>query len=113
MNNDIVFVTSMNEEGFHKYGKRMLDSVAEKWREGSHLVCFYHDFDITKEDIPASDVIVYRDLTEVSDLLDFRKDFPNLNGRQKDKYDWKMDAQKWCHKVFAMSEIAFDLAARS
>ena len=113
MKNQITFVTSLNEEGYNKYGKQMLEAVHKFWAEDLRLVCFYHDFDINKYNPVVSDRIHFRNLNELEDLLDYRETFKTYNGNIAGSYNWRMDAIKWCHKVFALSEQAFDMAEES
>ena len=113
MKNQITFVTSLNEEGYNKYGKQMLEAVHKFWAEDLRLVCFYHDFDINKYNPVVSNRIHFRNLNELEDLLDYRETFKTYNGNIAGSYNWRMDAIKWCHKVFALSEQAFDMAEES
>ena len=70
MNNNVQFVTSMNESGFNKYGKNMLMSVIENWQPTIKLTVFYHDFDLPKEwGSPLPNNLVFRDLNECGDML--------------------------------------------
>jgi hypothetical protein len=100
----------MHEGGFDQYGKKMLDSVKQHWGEGLHLTCFYHDFDITTKDAPQSPNITYRNLNEITEMLEYRDAFAKYDGNYSAGYNWRMDAIKWCHKVFALSEYAFELS---
>tara|TARA_R110000796_G_scaffold15530_8_gene49295 strand:+ start:1189 stop:3519 length:2331 start_codon:yes stop_codon:yes gene_type:complete len=113
MKNKTTFVTSFSEDGYNRYGKQMLESVAKFWDKDLNLVCFYHDFDINSCNPPISKNIQYRNLNEVQDLLDYRETFKQYDGIVSDNYNWRMDAIKWCHKVFALSEQAFDMAEES
>jgi hypothetical protein len=113
MKNQITFVTSLNEEGYNKYGKQMLEAVHKFWDKDLRLVCFYHDFDIYKYTPVTSDRIHFRNLNELEDLLDYRETFKKYDGNMSGSYNWRMDAIKWCHKVFALSEQAFDMAEDS
>jgi hypothetical protein len=110
MNNKITFVTSMNEEGYHKYGKTMLDSVRKFWSDDLTLVCYYHDFEMPEE---GGGTITFKNLNDVQDMLDYREQFKQYNGQTPNGYNWRMDAIKWCHKVFALSEEAFLMAEES
>lgn len=109
--NKITFVTSMNEEGFKLYGKKMLEAVDKYWDKGLQLICGFHDFDIHEYDPPVSDVISYRNLNEINELIEYREQFKKYDGTQfGNGYNWRMDAIKWCHKVFCIGETAFEMA---
>ena len=71
--NKYVLVTSFNEEGYKKYGRRMLDSMAKYWSEDIDIRVWYHDFDLTQESLPEADHISYHNLNDVPDLISFRE----------------------------------------
>jgi len=93
----------------------MLESVEEFWGEGLHLTAFYHDFNLQDYDYPKSKNITYRNLNEVKDLDIFRKANKENDGTMggKTKYNWRVDAIKFCHKIFGMTELAFEMAEKS
>tara|TARA_R110000744_G_scaffold46911_5_gene103548 strand:+ start:16806 stop:19085 length:2280 start_codon:yes stop_codon:yes gene_type:complete len=104
-------VTSIHKGGMESYGEKMLASVVEHWAEDMHLTVWYHDHNIFEFTIPDSDRISYRNLNEVQDMLDYKENFSKYDGNYNDQpYNWRMDAIKWCHKVFAMTEQAFEMA---
>lgn len=107
-------VTSIHKGGMESYGEAMLKSVAEHWADDMHLTVWYHDFNIFKFDLPEDSSITYRHLNEVEDMVEYKKNFAKYNGIYNDQpYNWRMDAIKWCHKVFAMTEQAFEMAESS
>ena len=105
--NKYVLVTSFNKDGFEKYGRRMLDSVAKHWSSDIDIRIWYHDFDLLAEDgLPEADHITYHNLNDVSELILFRnrlKDFEPPN--------WRMDVVKFCHKVYAITETCRSLVS--
>ena len=105
--NKYVLVTSFNKDGFEKYGRRMLDSVAKHWSSDIDIRIWYHDFDLLAENgLPEADHITYHNLNDVSELILFRnrlKDFEPPN--------WRMDVVKFCHKVFAITETCRSLVS--
>lgn len=109
----ITFVTSFSEEGYNTYAKKMLESVKEHWHPESRLVAFYHDFEPDLSDFESCDILSFRNLNEVEDLVDYKETFKKYDGNYSGQYNWRMDAIKWCHKVFAMSELAFEMAEDS
>ena len=106
------FVTSFSEEGYNTYAKEMLKSVAEKWNpKHFKLYAYYHDFDIEKVDHPTSSSIVYIHLNDVKEMLDYRKKMKKHDGTEGGAipYNWRLDAVKWCHKVYALTDCAFNM----
>ena len=109
----IRFVTSFSADGFNRYAKHMLESVVENWKPDLHLTAYYHDFpeDLVAE-LPQAPHIEYRNLNEVQDMLDYRERMKIYDGTANGKaaYNWRMDAIKWCHKVYAMTEYALEIS---
>lgn len=106
------FVTSFNEEGYHEYAKHMLESVAEKWNpEHFKLIAYYHDFDIGTVSTPSCDSISFRNLNHVEEMIEYRNRMKIHDGTEGGKmpYNWRLDAIKWCHKVYAMTDLAFEM----
>lgn len=107
-----IFVTSFSESGYHEYAKNMLESVVEKWNpKHFKLYAYYHDFDINSVDAPQSETIEYRNLNNIEEMLQYRermKQHDGTNGGTQ-AYNWRMDAIKWCHKVYALSDLAFEM----
>jgi len=102
--NKYVLVTSFNEEGYKKYGRRMLDSMAKYWSEDIDIRVWYHDFDLTQESLPEADHISYHNLNDVPDLISFRE---RLNDYEPT--NWRMDVVKFCHKMYAITETCRSL----
>ena len=106
------FVTSFSEEGYHEYARNMLESVADKWNPNYfELVAFYHDFDIESVNPPRSSNITYRNLNDLEEMIEYRDRMKIHDGTEGGKmpYNWRLDAIKWCHKVFAMTELGFEM----
>ena len=106
------FVTSFSENGYETYAKKMLESIVEKWNpKHFKLVAYYHDFDLPKLKPPTSDVITYRNLNDVTEMLEYRERMKKHDGTQGGTtlYNWRLDAIKWCHKVFSLTDLAFEL----
>lgn len=107
-----VFVTSFSESGYHEYAKTMLESVVDKWNpKDFKLVAYYHDFDINSVSPPQGDAIEYRNLNDVTEMLHYRERMKIHDGTEGGKmpYNWRLDAIKWCHKVYAMTDLAFEM----
>jgi len=108
----INFVTSFSPDGYKTYAKNMLLSVIENWKDDLKLTAYYHDFpEDLVADLPQSPIIEYRNLNNVKDMLDYRERMKVYDGTMggKTPYNWRMDAIKWCHKVYAMTDCAFKL----
>lgn len=106
------FVTSFSEKGYNEYARNMLESVVDKWNPSYfQLVAFYHDFDIESVNPPRSPCITYRNLNDVEEMLEYRERMKLHDGTEGGKmpYNWRLDAIKWCHKVFAMTELGFEM----
>ena len=108
----IRFVTSFSSSGYTSYAKNMLESVAKFWKQDLKLIAYYHDCteDLVK-DFPQSKVIEYRNLNNVEDMLAYRKHMEVHDGTEDGKieYNWRLDAIKWCHKVYAMTDLSLEI----
>jgi predicted O-methyltransferase YrrM len=107
-----IFVTSFSESGYHEYAKNMLESVVEKWNpKHFKLYAYYHDFDINSVDAPQSETIEYRNLNDIQEMLQYRERMKQHDGTHggTQPYNWRLDAIKWCHKVYALSDLAFEM----
>jgi len=100
--------TTFNDNGYKKYGKRMIESFIERWPVEITLHVYYED---TKPDI-IDDQIVYHNLQEVSpNLVAFKNKYkdeliPNgiySNPRYK---IFRYDAVKFSHKVYCIYHAA-------
>ena len=101
------FVTSFSEEGYNTYAKEMLQSVAEKWNpKNFKLIAYYHDFDIHASNPLLLDSITYNDLCSLDEMKSYREKMKKHDGTEGGKmpYNWRLDAIKWCHKVYAFSD---------
>ena len=109
------FITSMNEDGLKLYGMKMLETAARYWKEPLKLTVYYHDFDLDKHDVPHPPHIEYRNLNLLTEMTAFRETFKEHDGTEDGKidYNFRLDAIKFCHKVFALTEFAFELAEDS
>ncbi len=109
------FVTSFNEEGLKVYGMKMLESAARHWKAPLKLTVFYHDFDIFKYDVPKCEHIEYKNLNLIPEMIAFRETHKEHDGTENKTitYNFRLDAIKFCHKVFALTEKAFEMAEES
>lgn len=108
------FVTSFNKENYDVYAKKMLQSAVDNWNQDDFRLVVYYDgygcqpYD--KPDAPEASFIEYRNL----DLLKARNDFiqrnKDKNGRFAEApYNYRMDAIRFCHKVYAYTDLAYEL----
>jgi predicted O-methyltransferase YrrM len=117
MKNKYDIVTSFNPEGLEVYARNMLNSFDKHWDKEIQLHAWYHDFDEggafflrTEElEIPTKGV-KYSNLNNIQDMVEYREAMKVHNGTEggKIQYNWRLDAIKWCHKIYALTETAAD-----
>jgi len=110
----IRFVTSFSADGFHQYARNMLESVKTNWNPDElMLTAYYHDFpEELVAELPKAPNIEYRNLNLLPNMLAYRERMENHNGIVNGIYNWRMDAVKWCHKVYALSDYALELSEK-
>jgi len=101
----MILVTSFHADSWEKYAKRFMESFERYWPKSVKLHAFYHDGDLP-EDAPKANNIVYKRL-EHEDMLKFKENYKDKNGGSP--YNYRLDAIKFCHKVFAITEMAEEL----
>ncbi|CAB4167154.1 6-hydroxymethylpterin diphosphokinase MptE-like [uncultured Caudovirales phage] len=109
----IRFVTSFSADGYQQYAKNMLLSVIENWQDSLKLIAYYHDFpEELVADLPQSPLIEYRNLNNVQDMVDYRNRMAKYDGTAEGKvaYNWRLDAIKWCHKIYAMTDLSLEIS---
>jgi hypothetical protein len=95
-------LTSFNKDGWEKYAKNFVESFIEKFPKEVNLVAYYHDWDIPL-DMPNDGRIEYRSLNKIKPLMEWREKFREANGTiGNGQYDYRRDAVKFSHKVFAL-----------
>jgi hypothetical protein len=108
----VKFVTSFSADGFERYARKMLLSVIENWKDDLKLIAYYHDFtdDLVKE-LPESDKIEYRNLDNIQDMKNYKQLMKLHDGTEGGKipYNWRMDAIKWCNKVYALTDLSLEI----
>jgi hypothetical protein len=108
----VKFVTSFSADGFKRYARKMLLSVIENWKDDLKLIAYYHDFtdDLVKE-LPKSDKIEYRNLDNIQDMKNYKQLMKLHDGTEGGKipYNWRMDAIKWCNKVYALTDLSLEI----
>ena len=110
---NINFVTSFNESLFVDTSYKFLESVIDKWEPKINLTCYTHDLDLSNYVTPNVKNITFKSLHDVDTYDTFQKTFAKHNGTegQTVDYNWKIDALRWSHKVFALTQSAFNLVA--
>lgn len=92
-------LTSFNPDGYEKYGKRFVESFRQFWPKDVPLLAYGHDFEK-----PPQDVI---NLNEASpQMLAFKEKYKAFNGGPPEQYNYRLDALKFCHKMFAIFHAA-------
>ena len=108
----VKFVTSFSADGFERYARKMLLSVIENWKDDLKLIAYYHDFtdDLVKE-LPESDKIEYRNLDNIQDMKNYKQLMKLHDDTEGGKipYNWRMDAIKWCNKVYALTDLSLEI----
>ena len=109
------FVTSFSADGFERYARKMLFSVIENWKDDLKLIAYYHDFtDDLVEQLPKSDKIEYRNLDNIQDMKNYKQFMKLHDGTEGGKipYNWRMDAIKWCNKVYALTDLSLEIGEK-
>ena len=114
----INIVTSFPIKAWDLYAKEFLTSFDEKWDKKINLAVYYDGGELP-EDIIKSDRISYFKLDKDKEWFGFQDTYGENNGRpegydeieqwpprtfvQDDTYNYRMDAVRFSHKVFAMT----------
>ena len=101
----MILVSSFHVNSWEKYSKRFMESFERYWPKSVKLYAFYHDGDLP-EDAPKSTNIIYKKL-EHEEMLKFKEKYKDKDGGTP--YNYRLDAIKFCHKVFAITEMAEEL----
>ena len=101
----MILVTSFHAKSWDTYAKRFMESFKQYWPKKVKLYAFYHDGEIPTE-APTASNIVYRKLNH-QEMLDFKEKHKDKNGGNP--YNYRLDAIKFCHKVFALTEMGEEL----
>lgn len=107
------FVTSFSGHNYNTYAKSMLESVVEHWEEDLKLVAYYDSCSEEQiEEFPKSPLIEYRDLDLVEDRTNYLERMKHHDGTENGQmeYNWRMDALKWCHKVYALTDYFMEIS---
>jgi hypothetical protein len=93
-------VTTFTEKGYEVHAEKFLDSWA-KW--GIPIHCYEEPL----LNIRAEPYIYEYDLEQESpELVAFKEDYGQYNGRRLNTYNYVFDAVKWSHRIFALAAQA-------
>ena len=108
----INFVTSFNEEIYTVVGHHLINSIKNNWEPSIKVTGYYHDFNVKNYIIKD---INLKSLNKLEDYTTFLKVNKEHNGTENNSidYNWHLDSLRWSHKVFALTEKAFELAEES
>ena len=108
----INFVTSFNEDLYNKFGTLFFKSIYENWEPSLKVKAYHHNFPADKYSLEKH--IDYTNLEEHRKYKRFIKENAVHNGTEDGKipYNDKLDAIKWSHKMFALTDHAFTLAEK-
>ena len=108
----INFVTSFNETLLKTTGIHLLKSIKENLESSINLTCYHHDCKLDAYSLPE---FTYKDLHKVKEHQDFLERYKDHDGTENGQiaYNDKLDALRWSHKVFALTEEAFSLIEKN
>jgi hypothetical protein len=97
----VLAVTSFSPEGYKLYGKRCLETFVKYWP--CKLVVYF-------EQKPEFEhhLIEYRSLYDIEGMRDFLEKLESVDGsdgRINGHYDFRMDASRFCRKVFCQDAV--------
>ena len=105
------FVTSFPKKFEKDYGLPMLESVVNKWKPTDFkLYVYLEGYEGNTDSLPQVSFITYRHIEDVQARNDFIGRNSDKNGRFAEApYNYRMDAVRFCNKVYAYTDLAFKL----
>lgn len=105
------FVTSFPKQFEKDYGLPMLESVVNKWKPTDFkLYVYLEGYEGKTDSLPQVSFITYRHIEDVQARNDFIERNSDKNGRFAEApYNYRLDAVRFCNKVYAYSDLAFEL----
>ena len=110
----ITIISSFNVKDWGFYAEAFVNSFIEKWDSRINLSMYYHNGDLPKNH-PIAKNVKYIPLDTDKQLSEFKEEYKEQDGIDKDKhtYNFRFDAIKFCHKVFAITNEAFSIFSQS
>jgi hypothetical protein len=108
----INFVTSFNETIYKTVGHHLFNSIKTNWEPSLKVTGYYHDFDPKNYTIKDISLKSLDKVEEYKTYLEVNKEHNGTENSTID-YNWHLDSLRWSHKVYALTEKAFDLAEES
>ena len=108
----INFVTSFNETIYNTVGNHLIKSIKTNWEPSIKFTSYYHDFDPKNYSIKDVNLKSLEDVEEYKNYFEVNKEH---NGTENNTipYNWHLDSLRWAHKVYALTEKAFELSEES
>ena len=97
----ITVITSFRISDYEVYARRFIESWVKFWPKNIRLTVYYDGGKLPKDVIKAKN-INYVSLDKNTDLSSFKKKNAQFNGGEP--YNYRMDAVKFSHKVFALCD---------
>lgn len=110
-----IAVTSFNQSGYDRYGKRMLKSFQEYWPDDIRIVAVSED----PVEVETNDRLIFEAYSDIAPEGDIFKNkfakFSEANGRSYEDdgpnsinimYDYRFDAIRFSHKVFSLFGVS-------
>ena len=108
-------ITTFNNDGYKKYGQRMIQTFLKNWPESVSLVVYAENCSVTE----SADNLTVINIAEVDELSAFKqrwRDVPKANGNVSDDpirsqrkdagKGFKWDAVRFAHKVYSIFHCA-------
>jgi len=103
MKPECAILTAMDNHGYNKYGRIMLQSFDEKIRKDIPIHVYHENFTASDWLTPFSErVHFHKRETLIPDLMDFKTKYAKENGVQPERYDYNKDAIKFSNKSFSI-----------
>jgi predicted O-methyltransferase YrrM len=112
---DVRLITSFNEDILKTTASHLIQSIKDNVEPSVKLSAYHHDCKLDAYSLAESDSFNFKNLHDIKEYEDFLKDKADHNGTEAGAipYNAKLDALRWSHKVFALTEEAFSLAEKN
>lgn len=100
-------ITTFSEDGYHLYGKRLIETWCQYWPTTGYTLRIYAEHDLTVDD-PRVEVINLNDVSPK--MIKFKEDCIEMASKETAKKikNKILKTVKWCHKVYAMDHALRD-----